>query len=74
MFEELYHDEIIDQNPQQGLRTCSTKPENPNRFSGEEVTKILNELTGQAKNLTQFSELTNRLRFSGRMWTLETTR
>lgn len=54
-FEELYHDEIIDKNPLQRVKNLPNKTREPEPFIQEEVAKILNELTGQAKNLIQFA-------------------
>lgn len=54
-FEELYHDEIIDKNPLTRIKNLPSKTREPEPFTHEEVAKILNELTGQAKNLIQFS-------------------
>ncbi|MBL8496776.1 site-specific integrase [Nitrosomonas sp. JL21] len=55
MFDELYHEEIIDKNPLQRVKNLPTKTREPEPFTQEEVTKILHELTGQAKNLIQFA-------------------
>ncbi len=55
MFDELYHDEIIDKNPLQRVKNLPNKTREPEPFTQEEITKILNELTGQAKNLIQFA-------------------
>ncbi|MBP9101188.1 MAG: site-specific integrase, partial [Nitrosomonas sp.] len=54
-FEELYHDEIIDKNPLTRVKNLPNKAREPEPFTQEEVAKILNELTGQAKNLIQFA-------------------
>ena len=54
-FEELYHDEIIDKNPLTRVKNLPNKTREPEPFTQEEITKILNELTGQAKNLIQFA-------------------
>lgn len=54
-FEELYHDEIIDKNPLQRVKNLPNKTREPEPFTQEEITKILSELTGQAKNLIQFA-------------------
>lgn len=55
MFEELYHDEIIDKNPLQRVKNLPNKTREPEPFKQEEIIKILNELTGQEKNLIQFA-------------------
>ncbi len=55
MFEELYLDEIIDKNPLSRVKNLPNKTREPEPFTQEEITKILNELTGQEKNLIQFA-------------------
>ena len=55
MYDEMYHDEIIDKNPLEMVKNPPTQSREPKPFTQEEVTKILNELTGQAKNLIQFA-------------------
>lgn len=55
MYEELYHDEIIDKNPLTRVKSLPKETREPEPFTQEEVTEILNELTGQAKNLIQFA-------------------
>ncbi len=55
MYEEMYHDEIIDKNPLARIKNLSTQSREPKPFTQEEVTKILDELTGQVKNLIQFA-------------------
>ncbi len=55
MFDELYHDETIDKNPLQRVKNLPNKTREPEPFTQEEIIKILNELTGQAKNLIQFA-------------------
>ena len=55
MYDEMYHDEIIDKNPLERVKNLPTQSREPKPFTQEEVTKILNELTGQAKNLIQFA-------------------
>lgn len=55
MFDELYHDEFIDKNPLQRVKNLPSKTREPEPFTQEEITRILNELTGQAKNLIQFA-------------------
>lgn len=55
MFDELYHDEIIDKNPLQRVKNLPSKTREPEPFTQEEIMRILNELTGQAKNLIQFA-------------------
>lgn len=54
-FEELYHDEIIDKNPLQRVKNLPNKTREPEPFTQDEIVIILNELTGQAKNLIQFA-------------------
>ena len=55
MFDELYHDEIIDKNPLQRVKNLPNKTREPEPFTQDEIAIILNELTGQAKNLIQFA-------------------
>ena len=55
MFEELYHDEIIDKNPLTRVKNLPKETREPEPFTQEEIARILNELTGQAKNLIQFA-------------------
>ena len=55
MFDELYHDEIIDKNPLQRVKNLPNQTHEPEPFTQEEVTRILDELTGQARNLIQFA-------------------
>jgi integrase len=55
MYDEMYHDEIIDKNPLERVKNLPTQSREPKPFTQEEVAKILNELTGQEKNLIQFA-------------------
>lgn len=54
-FEDLYHDEIIDKNPLQRVKNLPNITREPEPFTQDEIAKILNELTGQARNLIQFA-------------------
>jgi len=54
-FEELYHDEIIDKNALTRVKNLPNKTREPEPFTQDEIARILNELTGQAKNLIQFA-------------------
>lgn len=55
MFEELYHDEVIDKNPLTRVKNLPAGTREPEPFTQEEIARILNELTGQARNLIQFA-------------------
>lgn len=55
MFDELYHDEIIDKNPLTRVKNLPNETCEPEPFTQNEIARILNELTGQAKNLIQFA-------------------
>lgn len=54
-FDELYHDEIIDKNPLTRVKNLPNKTREPEPFTQKEIAKILNELTGQNRNLIQFA-------------------
>lgn len=55
MYDEMYHDEIIDKNPLTRVKNLPNKTHEPEPFTQEEIAKILNELTEPAKNLIQFA-------------------
>ncbi len=55
MFDDLYHDEIIDKNPLDRVKNLPLKTREPQPFTPDEVARILNELTGQERNLIQFA-------------------
>lgn len=55
MFEELYHDEVIDKNLLTRVKNLPAGTREPEPFTQEEIARILNELTGQARNLIQFA-------------------
>lgn len=55
LYEEMYLDEIIDKNPLDRVKNLPVRTREPEPFKAEEVTKILNELDGQEKNLIQFA-------------------
>lgn len=54
-FEELFHDEVIDKNPLTRVKNLPNKTREPEPFTQDEIARIMNELTGQAKNLIQFA-------------------
>lgn len=55
MFDDLYHDEIIDKNPLTRVKNLSLQTREPQPFTPDEVTSILNELQGDERNLIQFA-------------------
>lgn len=55
VFDELYHDEIIDKNPLERVKNLPASTREPEPFNADEITKILQELKGQEKNLIQFA-------------------
>jgi integrase len=54
-YEEMYLDEIIDKNPLARVKNLPIHTREPQPFTPDEVTRILNELAGQEKNLIQFA-------------------
>lgn len=54
-YEEMYLDERIDKNPLERVKNLSAPPREPDPFTGEEIKSILNELSGQERNLIQFA-------------------
>lgn len=55
MYDELYLDEIIDKNPFTRVKNLPVQAREPEPFINEEIEKILDELTGQERNLIQFA-------------------
>lgn len=55
LYDEMYHDEIIDKNPLDHVKNLPIHTREPKPFTPDEVANILNELTGQEKNLIQFA-------------------
>ncbi|MBA3755934.1 MAG: tyrosine-type recombinase/integrase [Nitrosomonas sp.] len=55
LFDELFLDGVIDKNPFARVKNLPSNTREPEPFNQEEVVKILNELTGQEKNLIQFA-------------------
>lgn len=55
LYDEMYHDEIIDKNPLTRVKNLSLQTREPQPFTPDEIGIILNELTGQKKNLIQFA-------------------
>lgn len=55
LYDDLYHDEIIDKNPLSRVKNLSIDTREPEPFSAEEVSKILMQLQSQEKNLIQFA-------------------
>jgi integrase len=55
MYDEMYHDEIIDRNPLYRVKNLPVITREPEPFNTNEISKILQELTGQEKNLIQFA-------------------
>ncbi len=55
MYDEMFHNETIDKNPLTRVKNLPIDTTEPEPFTQDEATKILNELTGQEKNLIQFA-------------------
>lgn len=55
MYDEMYHDEIIDKNPLYRVKNLPISTREPEPFNSDEMAKILQELEGQEKNLIQFA-------------------
>ncbi|PTN10772.1 tyrosine-type recombinase/integrase [Nitrosomonas aestuarii] len=55
VFDELYHDEIIDKNPLERVKNLPANTREPLPFNTDEISRILQELTGQERNLIQFA-------------------
>jgi len=55
LYDEMYHDEIIAKNPLDHVKNLPIHTREPQPFTSDEVTNILNELTGQERNLIQFA-------------------
>jgi len=53
MYDEMYHDEIIDKNPLNRVKNLPISTREPEPFNSDEISKILQELEGQEKNLIQ---------------------
>jgi integrase len=55
LYDEMYHDEIIAKNPLDHVKNLPIHTREPQPFTADEVTNILNELAGQERNLIQFA-------------------
>lgn len=55
VFDELYHDEIIDKHPLERVKNHPTSTREPEPFNADEMSRILQELSGQERNLIQFA-------------------
>jgi integrase len=55
LYDEMYHDEIIEKNPLDHVKNLPIHTREPQPFTPNEVASILNELAGQEKNLIQFA-------------------
>ncbi len=55
VYDELYHDEIIDRNPLDRVKNLPVSTREPEPFNADEIARILQELKGQEKNLIQFA-------------------
>lgn len=55
VFDELYHDDIIDKNPLERVKNHPASTREPEPFNNDEISRILQELKGQEKNLIQFA-------------------
>lgn len=55
VFKDAYCDSLIKDDPLSRVRFLSVKHREPKPFNQEEISKILNHLTGQEKNLIQFA-------------------
>jgi integrase len=55
LYDDMFHDEIIDKNPLSRVKNLSIDTREPEPFSAEEVSRILMQLHGQEKNLIQFA-------------------
>jgi integrase len=55
LYDDMFHDEIIDKNPLSRVKNLSINTQEPEPFSAEEVARILHQLQGQEKNLIQFA-------------------
>ncbi len=54
-YEELYLNETLDKNPLERVKNPTATPREAHPFSEKEIELILNELTGQERNLIQFA-------------------
>ncbi|SFL01860.1 integrase [Nitrosomonas aestuarii] len=55
VFDELYHDEIIDKNPLERVKNLPANTREPAPFNADEISRILQELKEQERNLIQFA-------------------
>jgi len=55
IFDDAFHDEIIERNPMTRVKNLKLDTKDPNPFSLNEIDKILNALTGTEKNLIKFA-------------------
>ena len=55
VYDELYHDEIIDKNPLERVKNHPSNTREPEPFNANEISRILHELKGQENNLIQFA-------------------
>lgn len=55
VFDDAYHDGIIDQNPMDRFRHLPIENREPDPFRPDEVRRILDQLEGQARHLIQFA-------------------
>jgi len=55
VFDELYHDDIIDKNPLERVKNHPASTREPEPFNNDEISRILQELKGRERNLIQFA-------------------
>ena len=53
--QEAFYDDLIDKNPMDRFRHQAAKQREPSPFNQSEISKILFQLSGQARNLIQFA-------------------
>ena len=53
--QDAFYDGVIDKNPMDRFKSLSPETREPKPFNKDEISKILNQLFGQEKNLIQFA-------------------
>lgn len=55
LYKDAFHDGLIDKNPMERIRHLPVEQQEPEPFTQQEITKILNQLAGTEHNLIQFA-------------------
>lgn len=55
LYDDLFTDEVIDKNPLERIKNLSVRTREPEPFHLEEISRILDQLQGQERNLIQFA-------------------